>query len=509
MTIIRETIQPGIQTWVWAYGTHLVSGARLFTEGDFKVAVALGEGEWDAVEKVWFQGDELDPSRYTFHPGALSSGDSDPVQGSDPIFTGGTHTFSRSAWIAFNLDTGGPELTDDVREIVGRYRCRKVVDYSWDDETETLTVGSLIWSNNPALCAADAIVAARGLPTSRVFWSKWQAWKEWCAEEITVIEEGSTVETPRAECNVFFTQGATLAQMLDAICFTGFASWVDDGDLFHFFFPGDGRTPEMTIGPSQRKLQQDDRRLFPPDLRETPNLIWGTARDSSDERMREWKTFSDWPDDIDQNGVLPSPDLNLPPMRKNQLQRTLDWMLRLRHLADETYVCAAGIECLPLIPGGLVTVDDLKHLLAGAAFEVTEVRQLPPNRTIFERVLTCRKWVEGVYSDVPNYKSSAATLPRPTDFSGTVDSNTSVSLTWTLAGSPSGIEVWRNGGLLTTLAGSATNYTDSARTACTRADYRIRSVFTVGGYTAHSSFTPIVRAETTGCAVGQTPTNQE
>ena len=86
------------------YGEHLIGGqmvAHTYTAGpppDSVIITALGDGQdhgWEGAVEVFYQGEPLAVSPdglvpgYRFHPGTLSTGVADPIQGVDPFLPQG------------------------------------------------------------------------------------------------------------------------------------------------------------------------------------------------------------------------------------------------------------------------------------------------------------------------------------------------------------------------------------------------------------------------------------
>jgi hypothetical protein len=510
MAAIVEDIQAGLGTWVLAYGRHMASGDRLFREGD-KVAQGLGVGVWDALEKVWYKGAEVAGADYTFHPGTLSTGFADPVQGSDPRFTSGTQTYSGLAWLSVNTTPTGGSPSEDSREIVTLSRCRIVPNWTYDEETGAVVFLTDSFSANPARIAADVILNVQKLPATRIDWGNFTAFRDWCNVSLTVIEDGVEVTRPRAEIHPFWTQPQTLAAMLDWICVGCFAKWLDDGTKFRFFWPGDGRAPVLTLRQADQRQSGDPiSRFYGPDWRQRPNLLYAEARDPYDATLRSWRTFADRGDLIDAYGPVPAQELQIYPVPINQLQRLADFALAQQADRGDFVEVTIGPEGALLLPGDLIEVADPDYELSDATFEVVEAPEPAPEDG-WERKLKLRSWVE-TYSDSPRYQDSLATHPRPLNLQGTILGNTSIQLQWETVGNPENVEVWRNGRQVATVArpggGWSTNptYTDTSRASCTTAVYRLRAAYLDGG---RSAFSNPCEAVTLGCAVGQTPTPQE
>lgn len=75
-----------------AYGRHIVTGDleksldNQASPKDIYVQHKFGKGEWEGFENLYWRGFSIPMTDFAFHPGTLSTGNSDPVQGVDAIF---------------------------------------------------------------------------------------------------------------------------------------------------------------------------------------------------------------------------------------------------------------------------------------------------------------------------------------------------------------------------------------------------------------------------------------
>ena len=162
---------------VLAYGRHVVGGNVILkdeTDAARTIAfIALGEGEWDAVEALWVNGQGVDgelPDVFHFHRGLTGqlsmdgtlfpegTGSpwpftSDGDQKVDVLTPPGVQglTFSRTAYLALNVPfdafAPGPELT-----VQGIFRTRKVRLFN----AQGVQTGYQ-YSENPAWQIADLL----------------------------------------------------------------------------------------------------------------------------------------------------------------------------------------------------------------------------------------------------------------------------------------------------------------------------------------------------------------
>ncbi len=207
---------------VWAYGRHIVAGNVILMDdspGDHRrVFVALGEGEWDAPENVWVNGETFtdrsglaDGQGYLFHPGKPGETGTGGETGSQKIsrwFPGGvtqlnfSHTAYIALWIPRDVAAPGPDL--DIR---GIYRARKLQEY---DSSGSPTVFQ--WSANPSWEILDLLLNFFKLPTSRIDFASFVT----AAGDCDALVNGNK----RFQANVFFTdeQGDQALDRLLSAC---------------------------------------------------------------------------------------------------------------------------------------------------------------------------------------------------------------------------------------------------------------------------------------------------
>ena len=221
---------------VLAYGRHVVGGNIILkdeSDAERTIAfVALGEGEWDAVEALYVNGAAVDiglPEGFHFHKGLAGQISSDggltpegvgslwPFTGegdqrADALTPPGVQglTFSRTAYLAlsipFDVFAPGPEMS-----IQGIFRTRKVRFF--DGNGVQTGYG---YSDNPAWQIADLLTSVRGLPDSRLDWASFQAAADYCEDLIPI--NGETVK--RFVSHVAFTEEVDFDQALEAMLVT-------------------------------------------------------------------------------------------------------------------------------------------------------------------------------------------------------------------------------------------------------------------------------------------------
>lgn len=114
--------------------------------------------------------------------GTLQVYKNDPDQGIDEVFDT-DHPHSSVAWIRAELGVGLGDFdtkTSPPEGLTGRFRTSKVNDY---DNTGAVT--GFAYSTNPARQIADLIIRIGNIPISRINWTKWTAWRDFLATNIS------------------------------------------------------------------------------------------------------------------------------------------------------------------------------------------------------------------------------------------------------------------------------------------------------------------------------------
>lgn len=168
-----------------AYGKHLVTGhlAKSIVTGSspthvIKLQQMLGRGEWDGCEGLWWNGTEIKSDKYDFYPGAQAV----DMSGVDPDFDTDT-PHSGVAWIKAELGTGFGDFdtkTTPPEGLKGIFRTTRCTNY--DDSGGDI---GFAYSTNPALQVADLILRIGQLPSTRIEWVSWCAWRDYLAANIS------------------------------------------------------------------------------------------------------------------------------------------------------------------------------------------------------------------------------------------------------------------------------------------------------------------------------------
>lgn len=359
------------------YGEHFIAGILIlhkFTPGTPNTSiiyVAIGEGrgnggghgECDSAVAVYYAGaaQSVSPdgstAGYRFYNGSISTAVASGPQQVDPFLS--NLAYSGTAYIAVKLTDAVANAEDRPDKLRGRYKGRRTTDF---DVTGRVTGDS--YSVNPARIAADRVLSfyEHKFPTDagralrrlqeKIDWESWHDWRGNCATEISWFNGTTTVDIPRFEAHIVFTQDLILADALDQICATAGAFWQDDGEVILFLSAAE-RDPvhhfdeSNIIGGVQ---------IEPRDLRERPNYFITEFRDYDDTFLGLSSVEVRRDQLIKRAGEIKSTRA-LPVMRKSQADRLTERMARLE--ADNPNICSlVGDEtAIHVLPGDFVTVS--------------------------------------------------------------------------------------------------------------------------------------------------------
>ncbi|MFQ5696292.1 MAG: hypothetical protein ACE5HB_09915, partial [Terriglobia bacterium] len=265
-----------------AYGRHFVGGTIIFeqenADGTTTLFIALGEGEWDAIEVLWVNGlpiDTADTSIVHFHPGLEGELGVESAPGTRnqkicsflPTGFSPQLTFSRTAYLALKLkpDQRAPGPEFDIR---GIFRSLRVRDFNAAGFT------GYDYSTNPARIALDLLLRRFLLPrgllnetvpsivTDRLDFSAWNNWKTACDFDI-----GGGVK--RWEASVAFVQGTDLLRALEWLLLLGRGYLLERNGQFAPFHDED-RAALLTAG--RDEIAADSLRLSQKAIRSLANL---------------------------------------------------------------------------------------------------------------------------------------------------------------------------------------------------------------------------------------------
>ena len=275
MGILSSTAGDG-QPIPRCYGEHLITGHVILNRDTTPRALLmlLGKGPWHSAVNVWYRGDKLLNSDFHFHPGTLSSGLTDIIQGEDSFYPGSGQTYSRRAYIAARIPDAYTSV--EPQNLIGRYRCQLVADYD-DRGRETETAG---YSANPARIFADVWIKQAKLSPDRIDWATWYEWKTFCGTSIPWFDGVENRMIPRFEAHVKFTNSVEIVDVIQLLCRLSASTWQDTGTRL-VFFPPDAQTAPFLFDSSI--LDTGSVRVYPVDLRQLPEFARVLFRDLDSE----------------------------------------------------------------------------------------------------------------------------------------------------------------------------------------------------------------------------------
>ena len=402
-----------------AYGRHLVGGNVILkdqTDPNRTILfIALGEGEWDSVEKLYLNEKLLTETQdFHFHPGIdgqlSSNGTLHPEgltggQKVDSLTPPGVQglTFSRTAYVAlhapFDVFAPGPEMI-----VRGIFKTRKVRFF--DSNGVRTGYG---YSDNPAWQIADLLTAVRGLSDSRLDWASFKAAADYCDALIPI--NGQQVK--RFVSHVAFTEEVDFDQALETLLLTCRGHLLDTAG-----------TIALRIDQARGSILDFDMdsiidgsfSAWWKDTRQLASHLEMSFRDLDNDFAVTTKLWNHQPQQA-RTGRVITARLHLGNMAQHQAERIGSYLLT--RAIDNNLFCRfrSTQAALAVMPGDVVRV---KHDAApwGTApgdtlfetFEVIEAAEFPDET----RELLCRLYNAGAYPDTagPSQNLVATTLRR-------------------------------------------------------------------------------------------------
>lgn len=366
---------------VLPFGKHLFTGGQLiyrkYATGNSRFAIALGDGAekgWGQIVDAYYAGQALSVSPngstegYRFHPGTLSTGFGDTVQGADAFFAD-QFTASGTAYAAVLLPAAyATEDTPYKFSCVAE--CLKVPDF---DVIGNITGWS--YSPNPARVAAYGIyvdtvnqLEKLGVPATdplvavylqrRVHWASLYRLKTICDEEISWNDGTSTRDIPRFECHLMLTGATKLMDFLQQVMATCCSFVQDDAGLLKFVTPFDAMpVHHFTDGSDGLRCNVfDTYNLQPADLNTKLRNVAATFGDTDTDLLD--KSTTQWRSDslLQRFGEAPISERAYPNMTHSQAQRVLRWQMQLETDFTEIATVKGHGDAIHVLPGDCVTV---------------------------------------------------------------------------------------------------------------------------------------------------------
>jgi hypothetical protein len=400
---------------VIAYGQHVVAGNLVeydYTAGPppgVKFIMALGEGPWDSPVEVYYAGEQLTASTssgtpgYKFHPGTLSTGTGDLIQGT-PMYFATSPPYSGTAYIEVRLDET-QSAEQRVDKLVGIYKCKKVANYN---SSGTVT-DSGSYSTNPARVAADVLNRAGKL--ALIDWPSWVAWRDYC--DTVIAYDTSWIK--RFECHLTIFDTTNLADVLSRICLVSCTFWQDTGDKIRFLLPIQGPyTPTYTFTVDNCR----NVAVIANDRSKLPTGFTATFRDINDQYMTE--TTVEWVDETLESEVgVNRQELQLPPMHRSQAERVCAFRLNLdgTYTTDVEWVAYGGAGAV--LPGDVVKITHpvlpfTEGIEANTCFVfVTNTEDLPEDNGPSMRRIRGRRIAQDGFYDDENYTIPPVNIENP------------------------------------------------------------------------------------------------
>ncbi len=424
---------------VLAYGRHVVGGNVMLkdeTEADQTILfLALGEGEWDALEELYVNGTARDitnrenihfhkgldgerssfvsdiGARDTLYPegeGSHHPFDQDGDQKADSLTPPGVQglTFSRTAYLAlripFDVFAPGPELS-----VVGVFRTRKVRIF----DAQGVQTG-YEYSDNPAWQIADLLTTVRGLPDSRIDWASFRTAADYADALIDPTGDGSQVK--RFVSHVAFTEEADFDQGLAALLATCRGFLLDSAGAIQLRID-QARAPIFDF--TMDNIVEGSFSAFYQDTRAAANRIELVFRDPDNNFAVMTKLWNHEPHQS-RTGRVIAARLHLGNLPQHQAERIGNYLLT-RTIENNLFCRLRGTpESLALLPGDVARVahDAVPWSQNGfgdnryETFEVVEVSENPDETRDF----LLRVYNELTYPDTagPTQNLIATTVRR-------------------------------------------------------------------------------------------------
>jgi hypothetical protein len=333
-----------------AYGEHMVAGHILVNKdvGDRALLLGLGRGTWDSCVNLWYNAEALPTSAYHFHPGTLSTGETDAAQGVDSFYPQSGLTFNRLAYVGIRMPS--TIETVDPGLVVGRYKCLHVADY--DQEGRELQTE---YSVNPARVFADLWIKRARLSPNRIDWASWYDWKQFCDQGIA-WDDGKTPGRiiPRFQAHVVFTNTVEMIDAVNLVTQLSATTWQDTGSKLVFFYPN-SQTEQFLFDKSN--IIPKSVSPYTIDTRQMPAFARLRFRDLDSEFLApaEWQYPK--PEDIDSLARQGLEDANFGAMHYSQAMRLASFYYRRATAGYERVPVKATGKSFGVLQGDIVQIN--------------------------------------------------------------------------------------------------------------------------------------------------------
>jgi hypothetical protein len=375
-----------------AYGRHMVGGTPVFqdeqTDGSTVLFIALGEGEWDAIEYLWVNGklvDVTDTTKVHFHPGIDGEVGTESTPGTRnqkicSFFPAGftQTTFSRTCYSALHLaaDPTAPSAEFDIRGIFKTRRVR-IFDAA-GNQTDYK------YSANPAWEFLDAYISQYLMPRALAAAALTEAAKARINFPVFVqsavdcdYDIGGGVK--RFESHVAFMQKTNLATIFETLMSLCRGYVLEEGGKLGLYVDKP-RASIFTI--TSDVIRYASFEIPAKDLREVCNQVTVKIRDIESggaDHSRDFAPFTaihneQWHQDM-VGRVIPQ-DMDLGANTKERSERlALYWMKR--SLLPEQAELKVTMDAGHLLPGDVITAPQDHNFSATRDWEVMEASDEP------------------------------------------------------------------------------------------------------------------------------------
>lgn len=397
------------------FGKHLIAGQLIFKIFDsvtprlaFCSALADGgEKGCDGVDYISFADTPL-TTEYHFHPGTLSTGLADAVQGQDSFFTNAL-TFNNTCYVAVDLPTAlsTEDAPGKLRTVL---RGLLVPDFDqfgiltgWSYSTNPMRVAAYgIWKDTRIKYPSASDYELGVLVSRRVNWATWTNLKTICDATISWNDGTSTRSIPRFECHLAFTKAVNLYDFLNAVCATCASWWQDDGGVIRFVSPFETSIQyHFSDGSDGRpcNILDGGMSLTTTPLRERPRAMIATFGDTDDPLLVassvQWRD----PDLIRRFGEQADVVREFPNMTHSQAERLLKRQALLESTMGTSATLKGHGDAMVLLPGNFCTVTSARHGWYAQRCLVGAVDLEPAETSPDGVTVTLQKIDGGLYDD--------------------------------------------------------------------------------------------------------------
>jgi len=389
-----------------AYGkfpvrSRVVNHETLAVGSDLQVTYrrALGIGEWDACEKVWYieneSAHEILPANYHFHPG----GAVDTVDSFFPT----SPTYPGYAYSSERLPVG---LSQDNKpeNAIGIYRCLLIEDYDSNGVPQGKS-----YSTNPARVALDIILRIRPVLINYIDWGAWIEWRDWCDTQINATIDSVVTPISRFQANVFIVPPFKLSDALDKLCELSCSDWQWRGGKIRFMAPIT-RSSEFNFDLAQ--IGKDSFKYIPIDPENRPNMIRIIWRDLLHPYLKQAEPIEVRRPLLitEDDGIENAYEIDIGVANKSQAQRTAEFWAKVRCDYAQFARLKGSFMAYPVLPADLVEVTHFVPRYTDKQYKVIEKEENEEKADGYD--FRVQEWPTNPYSDLGTLVADTPVLPQ-------------------------------------------------------------------------------------------------